>query len=54
MTFHAKRNCCLPAPRVALMTAAMGISPWGGHRFSPLTATGSPRPWPSVLPTIVS
>ena len=31
-----------------------GNLPVGGHRFSPLAVAGSPRPWPSDLPTIVS
>ena len=31
-----------------------GNLPVGGHRFSPLAVVGSPRPWPSVLPAILS
>ncbi len=31
-----------------------GNLPVGGHRISPLADAGSPRPWPSVLPTVLS
>ena len=31
-----------------------GNLPIGGHRISPLAVAGSPRPWPSVLPAILS
>ncbi|MCA1699811.1 MAG: hypothetical protein LC790_13255 [Actinobacteria bacterium] len=48
---------------VAIATSAFGVIgtdgghgnlPVGGHRISPLAVVGSPRPWPSVLPAIVS
>jgi hypothetical protein len=47
-------GCALVVGRAGGADGGHGNLPVGGHRFSPLAVVGSPRPWPSVLPTILS